>query len=381
MSEDATNQVVDDIDGDEYGVPEDIYADPSDDLALENTDVTPTEGSAENADTVAADDAQETTDALPEDDVTQDTEYSADDVPADDNPEQDAPADSGFDAALLQAVGLEESQAKSQFGTPEALRNAVRLLDQQSVSLGAQLLQQQNAQQHAQQQVQQQAPPPAQQVQQPQQSQTPTPDNANQGFKLPELPDDEEWGDEVKAAFESLNAHFEAKFAHQQQVIDQQRQATEQFLLEKQRASQSNYVEEFDSFVNNLGKEWDGVLGKGSGSEMDPNSLQINNRIHLDQVANQLAMGQQAKGLPPLPKSDLLNRALGIAFPDQQEQAVRKQVVQEVEKRQRMKTNRPGSSMKKQLSGEEIATSYADKWYAKQGLDALPGDEFEYDEI
>jgi hypothetical protein len=153
---------------------------------------------------------------------------------------------------------------------------------------------------------------------------------------------------------------------------------------ERAQETLANYVAEFDGFVNELGDEWTDVLGKGDGPTMareNPDNSQVQARVHLDTVSRQLEYGRQQQGLPPLPRAQLLERALRVAFPQNQEQTIRKQVESQVVSRQRLKTNRPGNTIRRQSSPEEAAIARTQKWYEDRGLAADAMDDLEYDEI
>ena len=272
-----------------------------------------------------------------------------------------------FDPLFIRAAGLnDEEEAKIQFGTPKALENAVRLLDQKSVNLAEAAL---NA--HLQSQTQQQAV-----------AQTPTPAETETEFKMPEPPDGEEWDEATVAIVKSLQEQFTRELRQQQRIIEEQRQATESIISERKQVELRRYVDEFDGFVNKLGDEWKPLLGEGSGYQLEPKSLALKNRVHLDTIAKQLSYGRQQQGLPELPQEELLSRSLRVAFPQQQEKVIRKQVEKEVQKRQGMMTARPsGRAGGRPKQGIDAAAATAEKWYAARGMGSRPGDDMEYDEI
>lgn len=292
-----------------------------------------------------------------------------------------------WDAALLQAAGLEESEARAQFDSPEALENAVRLWDLRAVKWA------QEQEEAASRQFSEQ-PDPAQQQppQQPQRREVEeqTPDLIDEEeLELPELPDGEEWDDETVAVVQSLANHFNAKFqAAVEQMeakfrgeLEQTSQITQAWLEQQAQETLANYVAEFDGFVNELGDEWTDILGKGDGYKLPQDSQELQNRVHLDTVSRQLQQGREANGLPPLSRRQLLDRALRVAFPQNQEKVLRKQIEGDVAKRQKLKTNRPGNTVRRQSTPEEQAISHVEKWYQDRGLTPTMGDEFEYDEI
>jgi hypothetical protein len=289
----------------------------------------------------------------------------------DDGQGQEASDSSEWDAAMLQAAGLEESEAAARFGTPQALENAVRLMDERSISYWQQQEQFEQLQQRQQEEYQQQ-----------QQMQSPAADEDSEDvLELPEPHDGGEWSEEVVSLVQTIADHFNKKLAKRDELLESQRHFAEAYQEEKAREQLNQYVEVFDGFVDKLGDEWTPIFGKGSGAEMDLNSPEVQARAHLDTVSRQLELGREAQGLPPVPRTQLLERALRVAFPQQHERLIRKQVENQVATRQRQFTSRPGNTMKRQQSGDDRAVSYAEKWYAERGLGPQIGDEFEYEEI
>ena len=275
-----------------------------------------------------------------------------------------------FDPSLLAAAGLASAEeAKVQFGTPKALENAVRLIDMRSVGVAEAALAQ-----HLAAQTRQTPPTPQQQIQ------TITPASAPE-FKMPDPPEGEEWDNATIALFKGLHDQFAQRLDAQKAEIEAAKAFQAQLAIEREQHELRRYVDEFDSFVNKLGDDWKPLLGEGSGFQLKKDSLQLRNRVQLDSISKQLAFGRSAQGLPELSKEDLLTRALRVAFPQKQEQQVRQKVEEEVANRSRMLTNRPTSKATKGKTGEQAAASYAEEWYNKRGMQALPNDDFEYDTI
>lgn len=271
-----------------------------------------------------------------------------------------------FDPSLLSAAGLATAEeAKILFGTPKALENAVRLMDARSVAVA------------------QVAAPAAPMVPAKTEQQMVIPAaEVKPEFKMPEPPEGEEWDEATVALVTGLQKQFADQLAAQQKVIAEQQKQTQAILDERAAIEVRRYVEDFDGFVNALPDEWNDTLGKGSGFELPKDGIAMKARVQLDQTARLLADGRAKQGQPPLPLNDLLARALRVAFPQKQEQAVRKQIEAEVVKRHSLKTARPTvRSGGRPKSSLDAAAATAEQWYAKRGMSALPADEFEYDEI
>lgn len=277
-----------------------------------------------------------------------------------------------FDPILLKAAGLATAdEAKTQFGSPKALENAVRLLDAKAVTVAQDVIRQQQAHEEAERRV-------AKEVEQRETAAHETPK-----FEMPKPPEGEEWDEATVALVQGLQSQFSQQFEEQRQLLAQQQTVIQQVVQEKQQADLRRYVDEFDGFVNELdSKTWAPVLGKGSGFGLKRDSQELKNRAQLDMVASQLAFGRQQQKLEELPRRELLSRALRVAFPEKQEQALRKEVEQEVMQRQKLITNRPTAKVSAPVkSGASAAASRAEAWYAQRGMASLPADEFEYDEI
>lgn len=276
-----------------------------------------------------------------------------------------------FDPALIAAAGLASvEEAKVQFGTPNALANAVRMLDERAVRAAEDALRF-----HVMTQGRQHVPAPV-----VRQDQMNLPDPAAE-FQMPPPPAGEEWDDATIALFKGLHDQFNAKLKAQRHEIEATKIFQQQLADERRSHELRRYVEEFDSFVNNLGDDWKPLLGEGTGFELPKQSLALKNRVHLDTVAKQLQFGRQQQNLPELGQNELLSRALRVAFPQRQEQVVRRQVEEEVSARSKMITARPTSKAGNKVQGVGSAVSHAEGWYAKRGMAPLPLDEYEYDEI
>lgn len=306
--------------------------------------------------------------------------------PADETPAGDDATASGdggqpetttpeFDAALLADFNLTPEQAKAQFGTPEALANAGRLLDQRVLHSFQQATQQPRNTQPL-------PPQPRGEVVIPQeQQQTNQPAEADE-FKMPEPSDGEAWDEDVTRLVQSLNEHHAKQLKAVNDQLSQQRQFAEEVLRERQAQENARYVQEVDEFANGLGDEWTAVLGKGSGYELGAQSPFVTARAQLDAIAQQLANGRQLQQLPPLTHKQLLEKALPLAFPNIQQQAVRQEVEDEIGKRDRMKTNRPtGRRNKERRTPGAAAADHAERWYAERGMAPLPFDDFDETEI
>lgn len=261
-----------------------------------------------------------------------------------------------FPVELLNAAGLTIEQARSQYDDAAALAQAVRFLDSRHINLGRQ---------HT-----EQFQPPA----------TDPVDLTHEEWTLPDRKDGLEWDEDTKNVFQQLSEYTKKNLASRDQALQQQKDHLAALYRQQQAEQQRNYIQEFDAFVNALPPEWAGVLGTGSGFDMNPQSLHFQNRIYLEQAANALAQGRAASGFAPLGRDELLVRALGVAFPDVRERQIKQEVVKTVTDRRQAMINRPTQRRSAPISSDEKAVKTAEAWMKKHGLSDLD-DMHSYDVI
>jgi len=273
-------------------------------------------------------------------------------------PDADAEADDDdgveYPEFLLEAAGLTAEEAHEQFGSPDVLAKHVRALDMRTVSTAAQ------------------QPPPPQPLQAAATPAAPPPVAAQppaSEFKLPKPSAAEDWDEDTKALVAALRAQQDAELAKRDTEMSKSRAMLETLLQSQRQATERQYVAQFDGFIEQLGDDWKTVFGAGSGYELPRNSIGMQNRAQLDIVAQQLADGHAARGLPPLSTEHLLARALQASFPQQHEREIEREVTAKVTKRQQMHTSRPTQRRGKPLTGLEKAAQNAENWYAKHAND------------
>lgn len=283
-----------------------------------------------------------------------------------------------FPAELLNAAGLTAEQATAAGQTPESLRQLVRQQDAYLAQIGQQILTQPQPPQQPQVPL---TPQPVQQPQQPQPQQPPvqpTPQqaqatniqqDADGNFVLPP-PKEGEWDEDTKTLFQHFNNQYRQELSRRDVELQQQKLILEGLLQQQIAQQQEQYVHQFEGFLNELGDDWKPIFGAGSGREMNPHSVHFQNRVRLDTTANQIQAAMQSRGMPPLNNSELMARALMVAFPDQQIQQVERKAVQQVttKNRQRMKTHRPTARKGKSLSAEARAIEHANSFMKSRGI-------------
>jgi len=256
-----------------------------------------------------------------------------------------------FSPELLNAAGLTEEQARADFGTPEAVQAAVRMLDTRFVSSGRQA-----------------QPAPEQAL----------PDDIvveETPWELPPREDGEDWDPDSVKLIEAMNQRT-ATLLSQRDLQLKQQQEYLSGLVQQQRQSESDRaLAEFDGLVNSLPDDWRGLLGTGTAYDLDPNSLHFNNRMHLEQTMGALQNGNRMAGRATIAQDELMVRALSVAFPEQQQAVVRREVTQDVVQQQRVMTARPTQRREAAKTPEQAAITNVQAWFNKHNM--AQDDDFE----
>jgi len=263
-----------------------------------------------------------------------------------------------FPDYLLNAAGLTQDQARATYTTPDALADAIHAFDARTIQAGAQAWR----------------PTPPTQITPPAQ---PTPAQpavsaeapaSQDAFEMPTPSHEGDWDEDAKRLINSLREYHDRQLAKRDAEIAMQRQLLEQVMAQQGNDEQINYVSQFDGFVNKLGTKWTPVFGAGSGTQLQRDSMAMQNRMQLDMAAAQLAAGRRVLGAPELPIEELLARALYVAFPEHIKTEARHDVSQQLEARRQQFTARPSSSQTKSLTGRALAVQHADDWYKAKGM-------------
>lgn len=251
-----------------------------------------------------------------------------------------------FPADLLNAAGLTASEAKEQFLTPEALEIQVRSMDARFVQAG---------------QPYQYMPPAV--IPAAPERQVEAGSKEKPGF----LEDDfgKDWDEDTRQVAVEISKRFQQQLAERDKALQQHAEALASISRQTQVDQQQRYVQEFDGFVSELGDTWKPIFGSGDGYSLPVNSLALQNRVHLDRIASQMEAGRRVYNQPDLGRKDLLSRALRVAFPEAQEKSVRRGVIADATKRQRLVTERPTHRRSKQMTGEERAIHAAENFFKK----------------
>lgn len=133
------------------------------------------------------------------------------------------------------------------------------------------------------------------------------------------------WTKSAREAVKGMSAHYE------QQVASLRKQYQDDLTPLKQEVEQRKVEmvrEQVDGFFNGLGKEWDGMYGKGdfdSLSVRNPRAVQARHEVFMQ--ANALGDAYKAMGQRVPAMKDLLRRALAAQHSDQQHTFARQQII------------------------------------------------------
>lgn len=292
-----------------------------------------------------------------EDDVTSTDDSSNSSEEVVESQDEDT-SDSTFAPELLAAAGYTEAEAKTLFSSPQALANAISLADRRLIQDGARLVDASKTTKD---------------------TLTETVDSSEE-FQLPEPTEATEWSEDTKKLVAALNKRYETELSRRDAMLKQQQEQLKAIAARHEQAERQQYVQEFDTFVTALGDEWKDTFGSGSGLTLAPNSLALQNRVHLDNTARHLAAALESRGQTLPPRAELLVRALRAAFPEKHEAQLERKVTERVAQRNRMLTERPTHRRSQKLTGEEVAAKGVEDFYRSKGISVME-DDFNYTEI
>jgi hypothetical protein len=270
--------------------------------------------------------------------------------PGVDEGDVDQPIDE-YPEELLRAAGLTPEQAERDFDSVEDIQDAVRMLDYRSVQAGRDAI--------------------SSQPQQPEQKDIVVEED---DWSLPET--ENGWDDDTKAVVSSLTDRFKGMLAKRDEQIKAQNEFLQGYVAEQQKTSARQELAEFDDLVNALPDEYSPYLGRGYAYDFHPQSLQFQNRLHLEQTMDALQEGNRISGRSPIPRDELMMRSLSVAFPEIMKQQIREEVVEQVGNRRQMMTRRPTHRHPQALSPVAQAGKTAQEWYDKHNMSNDDLDEY-----
>lgn len=260
------------------------------------------------------------------------------------NDEGDVDQDNDIPEELLRAAGLTEAKAREEFDSVEDLKDAVLMLDRRAVTRGKELL-----------------------ARQPQQPNVEDIVVGDEDTWTPPEPENG-WDDNERQLVTSMTDYFKSQLAKRDEQLKAQQDSMQQFFQEQRQNEQMRSLREFDEMVQALPDEYQLLFGRGYMADLDPHSMQFDNRAELENTMIALQEGNRLRGRAEIPQDELMIRALGVAFPDVHRQTIRREVVEEVDGRQRMMTARPSHRHAEPFSPEVKAGLTAQEWYDQHNM-------------
>ena len=164
----------------------------------------------------------------------------------------------------------------------------------------------------------------------------------------------------VVSTVNGLKDHFKGKVG---QLQEQVRVLTD-FLTQQETQKFEN---DFYGWVSGLGAEYESVLGKGRGRDLDRSSDAFEKRMSVLEQMDTLAAGYTAKGKRPPAPDQLFKQAVSVVFSDQQTTIAEKKLSSAVEKRRSQFVARPTQrTSKAALTPEDEARGWVRQFLAEK---------------
>jgi hypothetical protein len=180
---------------------------------------------------------------------------------------------------------------------------------------------------------------------------------------LPKEQFDENLVSALKSIYEDLHGELEAKDKKLTE-FEPLREKVSQFEQYMQQQAAVQYESQMDGFFNGLGKEWEDVFGKGELRQLPPRSVQVANRLKLDQALGQIQQIDAMQGQRGSLTSQQ-QRALHLAFGDQLPTIERRKLAIQGHERKNGALARPASKQGKPLDPEAASIASIGQWIAK----------------
>ena len=158
----------------------------------------------------------------------------------------------------------------------------------------------------------------------------------------------------------------------QSQIQQEERVAQlTQFTEQQQYAAQQRQIEEaesaFEKGLSELGEEYKGLFGEGSGKSMDRNSPEFKNRQVVWTTMNDLAAVYQSRG-KSISASELQRKAIAAEFSNHTQQIARQKLKADIKQasKQSISRSRP-SGGERAPQGESAAVAKTEEFLRKMG--------------
>lgn len=178
----------------------------------------------------------------------------------------------------------------------------------------------------------------------------------------------EDWDDASKDMLTKLNTFHATQHAQTQRHNQFLQNAVTQMVEFVVGNQQNQVIQQYDDYFQSLGKEWHGVFGVGTRSELNPQSQEYRERSRLVQAAEALKFGYQSAGFQPPSLRTLMKKALGAEFGERQTTLVRQQLQGQVDQRRKQTIARPTHTRGTARTGDETAAQKINALFRARGL-------------
>jgi hypothetical protein len=284
------------------------------------------------------------------------TETTAESETEVETPTDETPQDGGdFGSELLaqaELYGFTADDAKA-IGSEDALRRAMVAMDRRGVAF-------------IREELNKQAPEAA-----PAEPAKPAETKATAAQQAADLAAFEKWKAEVDPTqydedtlklFNGLNDHYDALVRKQHSTIQQNEskvaalEAQLQAITGRFAAEDAARVtEQFDTFLNGLGEEYQDLFGKGTARDLRPDAPEFTNRQKLFQEMETLRWVDEVAKRKPMSVSQLAQRALLMLHGDRLKTTARKEVLKKVSQQRNTAVERPSQRTTRHKTGVEAA--------------------------
>lgn len=162
----------------------------------------------------------------------------------------------------------------------------------------------------------------------------------------------------LPSELERMNEHYAGEMDRISKTV-QSLQKDAGVVREQQR------IEQFDSFVNDLGDEYKDVFGKGKTLDMNTNSSQFKNRQNMADIIVNMERGQQQGGVAVSSLKSLLTLARNAVAGDKMAEIQRKKISSGLKKRSKQFQSKPTQREGSEL-GVNDAIAQKSKAYARE---------------
>ncbi len=165
-------------------------------------------------------------------------------------------------------------------------------------------------------------------------------------FKL-DIGEDDDVAAPIAEQFKKMNDHyaeqFEAMQSKHRQDTDSRAQEHDAMVKHINAQSSASYESRFDTFMSELGPDFEADLGKGATASLERSSSEYKARVKVDDLATVIEAGYKALGHEPPDERSRLMTAVRGTLGNKTETRARRAVEGKVKKRSTQILERPGS--------------------------------------